>query len=74
MASIYQPVINTPGASGYSTAQTAINLLNGSTGGAGSSSSSDKGSITEKDLYTGLYKTIAEQGLLNDAQYIIKHT
>ena len=72
MASIYQPVINTPGASGYSTAQTAINLLNGSTGGAGSSSSSDKGSITEKDLYTGLYKTIAEQGLLNDAQYIIK--
>jgi hypothetical protein len=47
-------------------------LLNGSTGGAGSSSSSDKGSITEKDLYTGLYKTIAEQGLLNDAQYIIK--
>ena len=73
MASIYQPVINTPGATGgYSTAQTAINLLNGSTGGGASGKSSNNGEITEKDLYAGLYKTIAEQGLLNDTQYIIK--
>ena len=73
MASIYQPVINTPGATGgYSTAQTAISLLNGSTSGEASSKSSNNGEITEKDLYAGLYKTIAEQGLLNDTQYIIK--
>lgn len=72
MASIYQPVINTPGATGgYSTAQTAISLLNGSTSGT-SGKSSNNGEITEKDLYAGLYKTIAEQGLLNDTQYIIK--
>ena len=74
MASIYQPVTTTSGASGVNTAQYAINLLNsGTTGGGGgsSSSSSDKGKITEKDLYTGLYKTIAEQGLISDSQYII---
>lgn len=74
MASIYQPVTTTSGASGVNTAQYAINLLNSETtggGGSSSSSSSDKGKITEKDLYTGLYKTIAEQGLISDSQYII---
>lgn len=74
MASIYQPVTTTSGASGVNTAQYAINLLNSGTTGGGSSSSSsssDKGKITEKDLYTGLYKTIAEQGLISDSQYII---
>jgi hypothetical protein len=45
-------------------------LLNGSAGGATSSSKSD-GKITEKDLYTGLYKTIAEQGLQSDTAAII---
>ena len=66
-AAIYQPVTVTPTST---TAQYAINLLNGSAGGATSSSKSD-GKITEKDLYTGLYKTIAEQGLQSDTAAII---
>ena len=61
IASIYQPVKVTPTSSAN---KYAISLLNGTQSSSGKDSS-DKGSITEKDLYTGLYKTIAEQGLLS---------
>ena len=68
-AAIYQPVTVTPTST---TAQYAINLLNGSGSTAATKSSGSDGKITEKDLYTGLYKTIAEQGLQSDTAAIIQ--
>lgn len=68
IASVYQPVVTTPTSSAN---KYAISLLYGSTPQSNGTSSSDKGSITEKDLYAGLYKTIAEQGLQSDTQAII---
>ena len=68
-AAIYQPVTVTPTST---TAQYAINLLNGSGSTAATKSSGSDGKITKKDLYTGLYKTIAEQGLQSDTAAIIQ--
>lgn len=68
LAPIYQPVQVTPTAT---RAQYAINLLGGSSNQTASKNSKSDGSITEKDLFTGLYKTIAEQGLQSDTQVII---
>ena len=66
--SIYQPVLTTPT---FNPAQYAIGLLDGTTTASAGKTSANNGSITEKDLYTGLYKTIAEQGLQSDTQVII---